>query len=138
MKGKLAGLEELVKYFFVGVLTTVVGMGVFYGLIRFILDPSIAVELQAANSISWICAVAFAFVTNKRLVFNDNDGRIVKQIAKFVGARIITLFVENIILTIFVTWLEYDVMFVKFFLIPITTVLNYMFSKYVIFMGGKN
>ena len=35
------------------------------------LDARIPIELQIANIISWICSVAFAYVTNRIFVLED-------------------------------------------------------------------
>ena len=70
--------RELVNYLIVGVLTTVVSLGIYYGCVWTFLDPGDAFQLQAANILSWIGAVAFAYVTNRRYVFeSENAGNYV-------------------------------------------------------------
>ena len=45
-----------------------------------------------ASVISWVCAVLFAFFTNRAFVFKDADKKanILKQMAEFFGGRILT------------------------------------------------
>ncbi len=61
--------KEIINYLIFGVLTTIVGLGVYYGLTLTVLDPNKALELQIANIISWISAVTFAYFTNRKWVF---------------------------------------------------------------------
>ena len=62
-------LKEIFLYLLFGILTTIVALGVYYALVFTILNPENAFELQAANVISWICAVFFAYFTNRKWVF---------------------------------------------------------------------
>ncbi len=52
---------EIISYLIVGVLSTVVSMSVYYGLVLTILDPNDAIMLQVANVISWVVSVTFAY-----------------------------------------------------------------------------
>ena len=56
-------------YLFIGGLTTLVGLGSYWLVTRTFLDPGVPLQLQAANCISWVLAVAFAYVTNRIFVF---------------------------------------------------------------------
>ena len=58
--------KEIINYLIVGVLTTVVSLTVYYGLVLTILNPKNPIQLQAANIASWICAVAFAYWANRK------------------------------------------------------------------------
>lgn len=52
--------KEIINYLIVGVLTTVVSLGTYYVCVLTVLNPDNALQLQIANIISWIAAVAFA------------------------------------------------------------------------------
>ena len=125
--------KELIRYFIVGVLTTVIGFGVYYCLLCTVLNENKALELQIANVVSWICAVLFAFFANKKFVFHDSSSRVFSQLIAFATTRIITLLIENLILYIFVSVLFFDSVIVKLFAMIITTILNYVFGKKVVF-----
>ena len=96
-------LSEIVKYLVFGVLTTVVSMasnfGVLWGgkAIFGVTENEGATYFaiySAAKIISWVCAVLFAFFTNKKWVFNDNvhDTKgVFKQLTVFAGGRVVTL-----------------------------------------------
>ena len=57
--------KEIIRYLIVGVLTTVVSLASYYLCVYTILDPDSPLQLQAANVISWIAAVTFAYFTNR-------------------------------------------------------------------------
>ena len=63
--------REQISYLVVGGLTTAVSLLTYYLCTKTFLNPEIPLQLQAANVISWICAVAFAYVTNRRYVFRS-------------------------------------------------------------------
>ena len=60
--------REIINYLIVGVCTTLVSLGTYYGLVLTVLDPKDPVKLQAANIISWVAAVTFAYFTNRIFV----------------------------------------------------------------------
>ena len=76
--------EEIINYLIVGVLTTVVSLAIYYGSVLTFLDPENAIQLQIANVISWIGAVAFAYVTNRKFVFKSHSKNRLSEAAKFV------------------------------------------------------
>lgn len=60
-------------YLIFGVLTTVVSLAVYYLLIFTVLNPENAIQLQIANILSWVAGVAFAYITNRKYVFESNE-----------------------------------------------------------------
>lgn len=129
--------EEVINYLIVGVLTTIVSLGVKYLLLFTFLDASNAVELQMAVIISWVCAVAFAYVTNRIFVFKSKNKNYFKEISSFVSGRILTLLMEMAIMWFFVTLLKLNTDFwvVVFTMIcqVLITVANYILSKLFVF-----
>ena len=65
--------EEIVNYFIIGVLTTLVNILVKYALLFTILDPKNSFQLQIAVVLSWIVAVIFAYITNRIIVFRSKN-----------------------------------------------------------------
>lgn len=100
--------EEIINYLIVGGLTTVISLAVKYGLLFTVMDASNAIELQAAVVISWIVAVAFAYVANRIFVFHSKSKKYLKEISGFVAGRIATLVLEMFIMWFFVTLLKLD------------------------------
>ena len=63
--------KEIILYLIFGVLTTLISLVTYYILVSAILNPDKAFELQLANIISWIVSVLFAYITNRRYVFES-------------------------------------------------------------------
>lgn len=142
--------KETVTYLIFGVLTTVVNFGVFK-LFDMIFTKAFTLDLTLlTNFIAWVLSVAFAYVTNKLFVFESKSwsGKVLsKEIPSFVGARVFSLGVESLGLLIFIKWLGFDSfvleifpgfalggkMLTKIALSVIIVVMNYVFSKFVIF-----
>jgi putative flippase GtrA/LmbE family N-acetylglucosaminyl deacetylase len=123
--------NPVLKYIFFGGCATLVNLGSYY-LLR-VLTP---LDLNIANVISVCIAILFAYFTNSRFVFeskasgwNERFGEFVK----FVSARILTMIVE-----VGGVWLMADILKIndylaKFLIQFIVLVLNYVFSKFLIF-----
>ena len=78
--------REIIRYLIVGVLTTLVSLGVYYGLTMTVLDPDNGVQLQIANVVSWIAAVTFAYFANRSYVFRSRNKHILSEAAAFFAA----------------------------------------------------
>lgn len=88
--------EDIILYIVFGVLTTVVSFVTQFSASRF-LKTSVLVS----TTISWIVAVTFAYVTNRKYVFKSEEhgaAGIAAEAAKFYGARVATYFMEVIIM----------------------------------------
>ena len=125
--------QEIINYLIVGVLTTVVSLVTYYICVLTIFNPEDALELQLANIISWICAVLFAYITNKIFVFKSKNRNIIKEISSFVGARVLTLILDMLIIFIMVTALGINDKVSKLVVQVVVTILNYVFSKIFVF-----
>ena len=124
--------NNILRYIFYGGLTTLVNWGVFFLFRRLLKVP-----FSAANTISVIAAILFAYFVNSRFVFRsettDFGGRL-KEFVKFVGGRAVTMVLE-----IGGGWLLVDVLhwnetLVKVVIIQILVmVFNYVISKFFVF-----
>ena len=129
--------KEVIMYLIFGVLTTVVSLLVYYGCIYTFLNPENAVQLQIANIISWIAGVAFAYITNRKFVFESNESNQLKEISKFVTSRLATLFLDMIIMFIGVTCLHGNDKIVNLISQVLVIIGNYIFSKLFVFKKQK-
>lgn len=129
--------EEVIRYLIVGVLTTIVNLVIKYLLLFTILDAKNALELQIAVIISWIVAVIFAYITNRKFVFKSKSSDLVREITSFVIARLTTLVLEMFIMWFFITLLRLDsdiwVVFMTIISQLLVIVANYIFSKLFVF-----
>lgn len=124
---------EIWNYLIVGFLTTVVSIVVYIGLTRTILDAKVPLELQIANIISWVISVAFAYVTNRIFVFKSKSKKILLELSKFVGSRILSLLMDIGIMFLFVTVLGIKDIIGKLVSQVVVIVANYILSKLLVF-----
>lgn len=125
--------KEIIMYLIFGVLTTVISLLVYYGLVYTILDPNNAFQLQIANIISWIAGVAFAYFTNRSFVFESKNRNKLKEASNFVLARVATLIMDMAIMFVGVTILKGNDKVLKLLSQIIVVVANYIFSKLFVF-----
>lgn len=125
--------EEIINYLIVGVLTTFVSLGTYYLCVMTFLNPNVAIQLQIANVISWICAVIFSFIMSKLFVFKTNNKSIFKEFFSFVNSRIATLLIDMLIMFIMVTLMSINDKIAKLVVQVVVTILNYVFSKIFVF-----
>lgn len=88
--------EDIILYIIFGVLTTVVSF-----VTQFLSSRFLNTAVILSTTISWICAVTFAYVTNRKYVFRSEVkgfSDIAAEAAKFYGARIITYAAEVMIM----------------------------------------
>lgn len=130
---RIGNFEQVIRYIFVGILTTIISLAVYYGLVFTVLSPMNPVELQLANIISWIAGVTFAYVANRKVVFKSRSINIAKEMIDFCLARVGTLLIEMVEMFIMVTLLGMDDKVVKLIVMFVTVVLNYLFGKLWVF-----
>lgn len=128
---------EVWNYIIVGMLTTLVSLGIKYLLLFTILDASNSFELQLSVIISWIGAVTFAYISNRIIVFKSKSKKYLSEITKFFSGRVVTLLMEMAIMWFFVTLLGLDSnLWVVIFTILcqiIILISNYIISKFFVF-----
>ncbi|MBQ9251460.1 MAG: GtrA family protein [Clostridia bacterium] len=129
--------REQINYLIVGGLTTVVSLAVYWLCTATFLNPENSLQLQAANVISWICAVTFAYFTNRRYVFFSQEQNRLKEAGKFVLSRVTTLLMEMGIMWLGVTALGINDRIVKLVAQVIIIIANYVFSKLLVFRKKK-
>ncbi len=131
--------KEVFFYLFFGVMTTVVNFIVF-ALCK---DK---MHILVANAIAWVAAVIFAFITNKLFVFESKSWKadiLLKEIPTFTGARLLTLGLEELGFFVMIERLHLEnvmglpfmdgEMVIKIIISVVVVVLNYVFSKLIIF-----
>lgn len=125
--------KEVINYLIFGVLTTVINLVAYYLLSTFLLDIQKEIELQIANIISWIVSVLFAYVTNRKYVFESKNKNKVKEVKKFFASRLLTLFEDMLIMYLGVSILKINDKIIKILSQIIVIVSNYILSKLFVF-----
>lgn len=122
--------KMVLLYIFFGGCTTVIS------IVSFAAFVGLGINELIANVLSWIFAVLFAYVTNRTWVFDSKATgveSICKEASAFFGGRLLTLGMEEVLLLVFVTWLEFDSMIVKLIAQIVVLVSNYIISKWLVF-----
>lgn len=135
LKKLMKKYEELIMYIIVGVCTMIVSL-----VSYFIMANTLQMYYQAANIISWVLAVAFAYVTNKKYVFKSPYTSVqatTKELVSFVSSRVASLLVEILSMFFFVQVCQIDDNIMKLMNQVLVTVLNYIFSKFWVFRKEK-
>ena len=125
--------KEIINYLIFGVLTTVVSLATYYICVFTFLNPENPVELQIANIISWIFAVLFAYITNRKYVFESKEKNLIKEGIKFSGSRLITLFLDMLVMWLGVTVLKFSDTIIKIVSQVLIIIGNYIISKLFVF-----
>jgi putative flippase GtrA len=123
--------KEVINYIIVGGLTTLVSIVSYWGF-RFLIKNYIILSI-----ISWILAVTFAYVTNRKFVFESKSKKIIEEVTKFFTYRLVTLGLEVGLMALFVSVIGMNDMLSKVILQVVVLVLNYVFSKLFIFKEDK-
>lgn len=122
--------ESALLYIIVGGMTTAVSVIAQY------VPAYMGLPTEANTTISWICAVTFAFFANKVWVFKnrENTGKDwISQAAAFYGARAVTYFMELGFMSLTVRVLRQNEYVMKLIAQVFILVINYIFSKLFIF-----
>jgi len=136
MKSLLLKHKQIILYIFFGALTTAVNFAVFFILTRWL-----GASLVVANVMAWIIAVLFAYVTNRRWVFESKVTGffpVLKEMCSFIAARIFSGIVDTVLMVILVDWLFIYDMTAKILVGIIVIILNFILSKWIIFRKSSN
>lgn len=119
--------KELFWYVVFGVLTTAVNIAVYYIFSR------LGVNYLISNVLAWFFSVLFAYVTNRRWVFESKSPDILKECGLFFGGRIFSGVVDTGLMWLFIDILSFGDMVSKIVIQVIVVILNYVISKWVVF-----
>jgi putative flippase GtrA len=126
--------REVFMYVLFGVLTTLVNLIVFY------VSTKIGLSTAISTTVAFILAVLFAYVTNKKWVFQSHEKTtkgILLEIWRFFAVRIGTFIIDLTIMIIFVDILHFDSLICKIIDNVIVVILNYIASKIIVFKKEK-
>lgn len=129
--------REGMRYIVFGALATFVNIGV-YALCAKIIFVGLeeAQRVDFSNYIAIGTAMAFAYICNKLFVFDSKTNGIkelLREIGSFIGCRIFSALVEVVLMRITVVNLGFNEILMKIFTNIIVMILNFIFSKIIIF-----
>ena len=123
--------KDILLYLIFGVLTTLVNYAVYLPLYNYA-----AFSASISNAVAWAAAVAFAFLTNKPIVFGSHDWHLktlLPELGKFLGCRIGSGLLETAILFLTVDLLHWNGNLWKLVTSILVVILNYVGSKLLVF-----
>ena len=138
IKKLLVKYRELIVYVIVGGITTVVNWGASFLLDAFVLDSSKAVQNTIINVIAWLVAVIVSFPMNRKWVFQSKNPNWIGEFFGFTASRLTTLVIEELVMLLCVNVLGISFRISKVFIASVLViVLNYVFSKLLVFRKGQ-
>jgi putative flippase GtrA len=133
--------REATLYIIFGGLTTVVNWG------AYALFVWAGIEINLSNILSWVVGVSFAFVVNKWYVFESKSlekTAVLKEFGSFVGSRVVTGVIAVVLFPILYaiglnqSMFGIDGLWAKIVTSIIEIILNWVFSKYIVFKNGAH
>lgn len=127
--------KETISYLIFGILSTIVNIATYVFFSRII-----KINFMISNIIAWFVAVIFAYITNKFFVFeskNINIKFILKEITSFMSLRIVSGLTELILMYIMINIMLINDFIVKIITNIVVVILNFIFSKLIIFKNKK-
>lgn len=131
MNQLLRKYKQPILYLFFGVCTTAVNIVTYY-----ISAHILSLSVILSTCLAWVISVIFAYLTNKWWVFESKSLRlkaVVQEFLSFTGCRLFTGACDLLIMFIFVDCLRVNDLFVKIASNVLVVILNYIFSKLIIF-----
>lgn len=130
--------EEIIIYFIVGVMTTIVSWGACFIVEHFWLNPDISWQNNIINTVGWVVGVVFAYPLNRKWVFKSTNPAIIKEFFGFAASRLSTWILDIVVMWLTVNVLNMNYWISKIFISAVlVTILNYVFSKLLIFNKKK-
>lgn len=132
MKELIYKNKEILLYLIFGVLTTVVNIVVYY-----ISAELLDIHYLISNALAWFLSVLFAYITNRKYVFNSHNENIIKEMISFFGSRLATGVLDMTLMWALVNYHLLNDMISKIVVNVIVIVLNYVLSKLVVFKSNS-
>ena len=127
--------KEVILYAIFGVLTTLINIGSFYVMTKYL-----SIDENLANNIAIIIAVLFAYITNRKLVFHSQaqgfSERFI-EFCRFILGRLVTMFIESIGGSLMFEFLPIPFIVSKCLITVIVIILNFFISKFFAFKNTR-
>ena len=133
--------QEGMRYLTFGALSTIINILTYAIFASVILKnlPTDELRVNISEIIAFIAAIIFAYITNKMYVFKSktqNIKQLVKEITSFTSCRIITEIISILMMNIAI-WYSINDIFMKILANIVVIILNFVFSKIIIFKKGE-
>jgi len=120
--------KEVVLYIIFGVLTTLVN------IMSYLFFAKICgINILISNIMAWFFSILFAYVTNRILVFESKNEKVLHEFALFITGRGLSGILDSLLFYILVVSLMFNDVISKIFINIIVVIINYVLSKKIIF-----
>lgn len=126
--------RELILYVFFGGLTTLVDWASYW-----LMTDVLHVPYMAAAFLAQVFSILFAYVTNRRFVFESKvrgAAAITAEMVKFFGARGVSLLLNMLVMYLGVDVLHINDKVTKVIASVLVVIANYIFSKLFVFRSS--
>ncbi|EAG5363969.1 cell wall teichoic acid glycosylation protein GtcA [Listeria monocytogenes] len=128
-------VHSIFMYLIMGGFTTVINIVTFW-LCTYVLNW----DYRIANTIAFIASVLFAYFSNKKFVFDSYTPTWkdrLREASSFFDFRCLTYIIDILVMILLISYLSVDELWAKIWTNIIVLVLNYVFSKWIIFKVQK-
>ena len=135
-------LSEAFLYVYIGFITTMISL-ISFDILNKNLNPTgtkDSLGWMVAEILAFVIAVTFAFFADKLVVFKSYSfipTKIFAEFGLFISARLITEGINIIVMYVIINVMKQDAMLAKIISSVVVIVLNYLFSKFIIFKKKK-
>lgn len=127
--------KSLIAYAFFGICTTLVNV-----ITYSICARALSLTTILSTVIAWVAAVLFAYITNRKWVFESEEKSIhgiMREIIYFFSCRLLTGLLDIIFMYAFVDMLMMNDVIIKIISNILVIIINYAASKLLIFKRRK-
>ena len=113
--------RELILYVVFGAFTFFVNI-----ISYFIFESVLGINYLISNVMAWFLSVLFAYITNRKWVFESKSPNILKECGLFFGGRIFSGVVDTVLMFLFIDVLVIGDVISKIVVQVIVIILNYI------------
>lgn len=136
IKALYRNYKEIINYLVFGVLATVVNFVSYYIFARII-----GIDEVISSGLSWFASVLFAYITNKLFVFDSKTvtkKELIKECISFFLARVLSGILCDVgTFAVMVKVFKINDIIAKIVTQVMVVIVNYIFSKFIIFKNNK-
>ncbi len=120
--------KEMVLYLIFGVLTTLVNI-----LSYLFFFKVCGINILISNIMAWFFSILFAYITNRILVFESKNEKILHEFGLFIAGRGLSGILDSFLFYVLVVLLMFNDIASKIIINVIVIIINYLLSKKIIF-----
>lgn len=120
--------NKFFKYVFFAIVTSLLNVGTYLLFYNFILE-----NILISNIIAYAVSITISFILNKKVVFKNNGGNIIKQIIFYLLVKLASFTIDSIVLVICKEYIGLSNFIAKLIANMSTTISNYTLNQKMVF-----